>query len=397
MNFRNDLIYDRTYAVVDLDAIRENITEAKKALPHHMQFCAVVKADGYGHGAPAVAKNIDDLVDMYAVATVEEGCILRQHGIWKPILNLGVVPESSYTLMLEQDIMPSVFTLSQAEKIDREAEKMGIIAPITLAVDTGMGRIGILAEDPEGVATAEAIARMPHLSAEGIFSHFASADVSDKRFAELQYRRFMNFTEALEQRGIHIPVKHCANSAGILEGLGTEMDMVRDGISLYGLYPSGEVDRTRIHLRPALSWKANVSYVKTVPAGTTVSYGSIFTADREMEIATLPVGYADGYPRALSNQAEVLIHGHRCRQLGRVCMDQIMVDVTGLGVKINDVATLLGRDGEEKITLYDWEKFGLFRYEVLCNIGKRVPRVYIRNGGIVGTHNAYDEQYEDFL
>ena len=397
MNFRNDLIYDRTYAVVDLDAIRENITEAKKALPHHMQFCAVVKADGYGHGAPAVAKNIDDLVDMYAVATVEEGCILRQHGIWKPILNLGVVPESSYTLMLEQDIMPSVFTLSQAEKIDREAEKMGIIAPITLAVDTGMGRIGILAEDPEGVATAEAIARMPHLSAEGIFSHFASADESDKRFAELQYRRFMNFTEALEQRGIHIPVKHCANSAGILEGLGTEMDMVRDGISLYGLYPSGEVDRTRIHLRPALSWKANVSYVKTVPAGTTVSYGSIFTADREMEIATLPVGYADGYPRALSNQAEVLIHGHRCRQLGRVCMDQIMVDVTGLGVKINDVATLLGRDGEEKITLYDWEKFGLFRYEVLCNIGKRVPRVYIRNGGIVGTHNAYDEQYEDFL
>lgn len=397
MNFRNDLIYDRTYAVVDLDAIRENITEAKKALPHHMQFCAVVKADGYGHGAPAVAKNIDDLVDMYAVATVEEGCILRQHGIWKPILNLGVVPESSYTLMLEQDIMPSVFTLSQAEKIDREAEKMGIIAPITLAVDTGMGRIGILAEDPEGVATAEAIARMPHLSAEGIFSHFASADESDKRFAELQYRRFMNFTEALEQRGIHIPVKHCANSAGILEGLGTEMDMVRDGISLYGLYPSGEVDRTRIHLRPALSWKANVSYVKTVPTGTTVSYGSIFTADREMEIATLPVGYADGYPRALSNQAEVLIHGHRCRQLGRVCMDQIMVDVTGLGVKINDVATLLGRDGEEKITLYDWEKFGLFRYEVLCNIGKRVPRVYIRNGGIVGTHNAYDEQYEDFL
>ena len=397
MNFRNDLIYDRTYAVVDLDAIRENITEAKKALPHHMRFCAVVKADGYGHGAPAVAKNIDDLVDMYAVATVEEGCILRQHGIWKPILNLGVVPESSYTLMLEQDIMPSVFTLSQAEKIDREAEKMGIIASITLAVDTGMGRIGILAEDPEGVATAEAIARMPHLSAEGIFSHFASADESDKRFAELQYRRFMNFTEALEQRGIHIPVKHCANSAGILEGLGTEMDMVRDGISLYGLYPSGEVDRTRIHLRPALSWKANVSYVKTVPAGTTVSYGSIFTADREMEIATLPVGYADGYPRALSNQADVLIHGHRCRQLGRVCMDQIMVDVTGLGVKINDVATLLGRDGEEKITLYDWEKFGLFRYEVLCNIGKRVPRVYIRNGGIVGTHNAYDEQYEDFL
>ena len=397
MNFRNDLIYDRTYAVVDLDAIRENITEAKKALPHHMQFCAVVKADGYGHGAPAVAKNIDDLVDMYAVATVEEGCILRQHGIWKPILNLGVVPESSYTLMLEQDIMPSVFTLNQAEKIDREAEKMGIIAPITLAVDTGMGRIGILAEDPEGVTTAEAIARMPHLSAEGIFSHFASADESDKRFAELQYRRFMNFTEALEQRGIHIPVKHCANSAGILEGLGTEIDMVRDGISLYGLYPSGEVDRTRIHLRPALSWKANVSYVKTVPTGTTVSYGSIFTADREMEIATLPVGYADGYPRALSNQAEVLIHGHRCRQLGRVCMDQIMVDVTGLGVKINDVATLLGRDGEEKITLYDWEKFGLFRYEVLCNIGKRVPRVYIRNGGIVGTHNAYDEQYEDFL
>lgn len=399
MNEMENQRYDRTYAVVDLDIIRENVLSAKRSLPEGCKFCAVLKADAYGHGAPAVAKAIDDLTDMYGVASVEEGGILRSHGIKKPILDLGVVPESSYERMLEEEIMPSVFTRRQAEAISRLALEAGKTAEIMLALDTGMGRIGIQTEEPGALLLAEEIAALPGLHIQGAFSHFASADEADKRYTRQQLSRFLRFTGQLEERGIELPVKHCANSAGLIEGFGTELDMVRDGISIYGLYPSAEVSRERIALRPALSWKAQISYVKTVPAGTAISYGSTFVTERETRIATIPVGYADGFPRALSNRAEVLIRGRRCRILGRICMDQFMADVSGLEPEMPEIGepvTLLGQDGEENITLYEWEGFGLFPYEVLCGIGKRVPRVYIQENRVIGAHDAFGERYADF-
>ncbi len=392
-----DKVYDRTYAVIDLTAIRDNVRSAKDSLPEGTQLCAILKCDGYGHGAPPVAKAVEDIVDMFGVATVAEGHQLRRHGIWKPILDLGVAPARNYKLMLDQDIMPSIFTVEQAKKISKLAGELEIQASYMMPLDTGMGRIGIQTEEEGALELALTIAKMPNLQLEGVFTHFARADEENKDFANLQMQRFLSFTEKMEQAGIEIPIKHCANSAGIVERIGTDLNMVRDGICLYGLRPSDAVNKERLTLRPALSWKAKVTYVKDVPAGTTFSYGSTFVSDRSMRVATIPVGYGDGFPRALSNQADVLIHGKRCRILGRVCMDQFMVDVSdALETKVGDIATLLGKDGTEEVDLYEWEKLGLFPYEVLCNIGKRVPRVYVEGDTVVGKKDIFRERYADF-
>lgn len=389
--------YDRTYAEIYLDRIRRNVENARRLLKADKKFCVVLKTDAYGHGAPAVAWAVDDLVDYYAVATVEEGAVLRRHGIQKPILNLGVVPPSDYALMIRERIMPTVFTVEQAQAISAEAGRLGTTAEVHLALDTGMGRIGILTEEEGAEDTALAIAAAENIRIAGMYTHFASADEKDKSFALEQYCRFRNFAEKLEKRGLHIPIRHCANSAGIMEQIGTDFDMVRDGICVYGIYPSNEVDRGALPLLPALEWKARISYIKTVPAGYPVSYGSTFRAPHRMEIATVPVGYGDGYPRLLSGQGEVLIHGKRCPVLGRVCMDQFMADVSGLNASAGDQATLLGRDGDAEYTLYDMEKCGCFTYEVLCGIGKRVPRVYISQDRIVGMQDAFREVYPDFV
>lgn len=392
-----DKLYERTYAVVDLTAIRRNAENAIASIPAGTRFCAILKCDGYGHGAPPVAKSIEDLVDLFGVATVAEGYALRRNGIKKPILDLGVAPPRSYRLMLEQGIMPSIFTIRQAEEISLIAAELGVEASYMLALDTGMGRIGIPTDDKNSLELALSISRMPKLRLEGAFTHFSGADEADKSFARLQLERFRIFTERLERAGVSIPVRHISNSAGIVEGLGTEFDMVRDGICLYGLLPSRELANKRLSLEPALSWKAKLSHVKTVPAGTPISYGSTFISENEMEIGTIPVGYGDGFPRALSNKGHVLIRGRRCRILGRVCMDQFMVDVTGLSSEPGDIVTLIGRDGEESIDLYEWEELGLFPYEVLCNIGKRVPRVYVRDGEWIGKKDSFKDVYPEML
>lgn len=390
-----DQIYERTYAVIDLSAIRGNVESAKASLPAGMQFCAILKCDGYGHGAPPIARELEDLVDMFGVATIAEGYALRRNGIRKPILDLGVAPARSYRLMLEQNIMPSVFTLEQAREISALAGSMGCAASYMIPLDTGMGRIGIQTEEPDALSLALEIVRFPNMKLSGVFTHFASADECDKSFAELQLQRFTDFTDRMEAAGVSIPIRHAANSAGIVEQIGTGLTMVRDGICLYGLLPSAEVDQKRLVLTPALSWKAKLTHVKTVPAGTPISYGSSFVTEKETEIATIPVGYGDGFPRALSNRADVLIRGRRCRILGRVCMDQFMVDVSGLFAEVGDIVTLLGTDGTERIDLYEWADFGLFPYEVLCNIGKRVPRVYVRDGAWIGNKDIFRELYPD--
>lgn len=389
--------YYRTWAEVDLSVIRENVIHAKQVIPDHMKFCGVIKTDAYGHGAPAVAWALRDLCDMFAVATLDEGIILRDHGVEKPILCLGVIDARDYERMIRHRIMPTIFTVKQAALLEEAVLKAGTADfDITIALDTGMGRIGIVTEDADALETAKTIAGMPHLRLLTVFSHFARADETDKAFALLQLERFTRFTEAMKAAGIQIPIRHIANSAGIIEGIGHEFDMVRDGISIYGVLPSNEVSTVRVPLRQAISWRANVTHVKKVPAGTTVSYGSTFVSDQPMEIATVGLGYGDGLPRRLSNQGQVIIRGRKRPILGRVCMDQFMIDVTGLGAEPGDTVTVLGRDGDEEITVYDWEAFQLFTYEVLCDIGKRVPRVYYLDGREVGTHDACDEHYADF-
>ncbi len=392
----NTSLYHRSYAIVDLDAIRGNIRAAKAILPAQMQFCAVLKADAYGHGASYVAKAVEDLVDFFGIATLEEGESLRKIGVQKPILDLGVVPKDAYAEMMAYHVMPSVFTVEQARDMEETARSLGVTAEVTLALDTGMGRIGIATEDKNGIAVAKHIATMRHLRVVGAFTHFASADEADKSFTRLQKERFTRFLKRLEEAGVTVPIRHCANSASIIEGIGTEFNAVRDGIAMYGYYPSHEVNRARLPLKPALSWKAKLSYVKTAPAGTTVSYGSDFVTEKETEIATIPVGYADGFPRALSGGASVLIHGRKCPILGRICMDQFMVDVSGLSCEVGDLVTILGRDGEEEVRLEDWENFGVFPYEALCNIGNRIPRIYIKDGKIAGSKDYFGESRKFF-
>lgn len=392
----NQGFYERCWCEIDLDRIRENVQEVRQKYPGK-KFCAVIKSDGYGHGAVPVAKAIDDLCDYFAVASVEEGTQLRRHGILTPILCLGTVLKLQYEEMIVHSILPPVYTLKQAEEISAEAGRLGTTAKISLALDTGMGRIGIQTEEADALDVALAISALPNLEIETVFSHFARADESDKSSALLQLNRFRSFLSRLSARGVNIPIRHIANSAGIIEEIGTDFDMVRDGISLYGYLPSNEVSRDSLKISPALSWRAKAAFVKTVEKGCPISYGGTFVTDHRMEIATVGVGYADGFPRALSNRIYVLVHGEKRPVLGRICMDQFMVDVTGLDVKVGDEVTILGRDGKEEVTLYDWEKCGIFTYEAMCGIGKRVPRIYVRNGEIIGHHDLFHEQYEDFL
>jgi alanine racemase len=381
--------YDRTYAIVDLGRVVENLRLCKEKLRKGMAVCAVVKMDAYGHGIVEVAKAIEDECAMFGVATVEEAITLRKAGIEGDILILGVIPESQYALLYEYRIMPSLFTLKQLKKLEELGKKNNTNLAVHIALDTGMGRIGIQTEEKGALKIAEQILASPYIEVKGIFSHFASCDEQDKSYARKQEQRFKNYLEKLKERGFTIPLCHIANSAGILEDIGTEYNMVRDGIVLYGVYPSKEVLH-ELPIKMALSWKAKISHIKTVPAGEGISYGSTFVTEKEMKIATIPVGYGDGYPRILSGKATVLVSGKKCPILGRVCMDQFMVDITGVEAELFQEVTLLGEEGGEEISLYDWEELGVFPYEFLCGLGNRVPRVYYRGKEWIGTYNPQD-------
>ena len=389
--------YSRVYETVNLDAIRHNMEAMRDNLTGNTKMIGVVKTDGYGHGAVPVAKAIAPYVWGYAVATAEEGVILRKHGIEKPILILGVTPVDSYDLLLQYDIRPAIFQESRAKRLSELAVKEGKTASIHLAVDTGMSRIGF----PVTEAAAEEAARICHLPgirAEGLFTHFAKADERDKTATKLQIERYQTFVDLLSEKGIQIPVLHCSNSAGILDLKGAGFDVVRAGISIYGLYPSDEVDKENVKLIPAMELKSFITYIKEIEPGTSVSYGGTFTAEHRMRVATIPIGYGDGYPRNLSGCGEVLIRGQRARILGRVCMDQLMVDVTEIsGAEEGDGVTLIGQDGEEQITVEELAfRAGGFHYELLCDIGKRVPRVYLEGGRVAGTKDYFDDCFKDF-
>ena len=375
--------FDRLKAVVSLDAIAHNFAEMKKNIAEGTKMIAVIKADGYGHGAEAIARLTDSYSYIwgYAVATAEEALQLRNAGVEKPILILGLVFEEYFREMVAGDIRLTVCEYETAKKLSREAVRQDKTVHIHIGLDTGMSRIGF-ADTPESVEKIKKIAALDHLEIEGMFTHFARADETDKTPAVDQLNRYLAFAELLEKSGVHIPLKHCSNSAGIIRMKEANLDAVRAGITIYGIYPSSEVERDIVKLEPAMELKSHISYVKDLEPGASISYGGTYTADKKIRVATIPAGYADGYPRTLSNKGWVLIHGQKAPILGRVCMDQFMVNVSDIpDVKAGDEVTLIGKDGDEFISIETFgDMSGRFSYEFACDISKRVPRVYLKNG-----------------
>lgn len=378
--------YERTNVSVDLTAVRHNLLQLKSNLPEGVKLMAVVKTDGYGHGAFAIAKYTQDIIDGYAVATAEEALSLRRHNIIdKMILILGVVTEAFYEELIKAEIRIPVFDIETVDKLNNIACRIGKKAVVHVKVDTGMSRIGIRSRE-EVIDFVEYINNLPGIYMEGIFTHFAKADNKDKSATKVQYDKFTALLSELEVKNINIPIRHCANSAATIDLPEYALDMVRAGIALYGLAPSGDVDITKLGIKPVMSWYSHVAYIKKLEAGCPISYDGTFVTEKDTVVATIPVGYGDGYPRAVSNKGYVLIRGKRAPILGRICMDQFMVDVTDIeGVSVKDEVVLIGSAGEECITVDDIADIAksTFNYEIICNINKRVARLYYLDNELV--------------
>lgn len=380
------MLFRRLNAEINLDAIVSNFNEQKKKLAPNVKTMAVIKADGYGHGAVPIARELCGKADYFAVASLEEALELRHSGIYTPILILSYTSPYCYDEIINNNIHQTVYTFEMAEKLSAAAQKIGQTANIHIALDTGMTRIGFFATD-ENVEEIKKISKLPGIKIAGIFSHYARADESDKESASAQTSAFVEFVQRIENAGISIPIKHICNSAGIIE-FDEHFDMVRMGISLYGLYPSDEVDKSQIKLTPAMRLVSRVISIKDVDAGFGVSYGHTYVTTKPTRIATIPVGYADGYSRLLSSKGRVIINGQYAPIIGRVCMDQMMVDITDIKgeVKIEDKVILIGSDGDCSITADEIAVLeGTINYEVICNISRRVPRIYYKNGEKVET------------
>ena len=357
-------MYTRIRADIDLSAVKYNFDNMAKNLTPGTQIAGVIKADAYGHGAVEIARLMENVPYMwgFAVATAGEALILREAGIRKPILILGYSFIEDREQLIAEDIRMCVFDAETARDISRKASKLHKNAYIHIALDTGMGRIGFLPTE-ESLEEIRKISEMPNIVIEGLFTHFASRAL-----------------------GIDIPIRHVSNSAGIIRFREANLNMVRAGITIYGLYPSDEVEKDIVPIRPVMSLVSHISYVKNLPAGYSISYGGTFTTQRESRVATIPVGYADGYPRQLSGKACVLIRGKRAPILGRVCMDQFMVDVTDIpDAQRGDEVILVGAQGDEHITVEELGAIsGRFNYEFVCNISPRVPRVYVNREAVTG-------------
>ena len=375
--------YSRVYAKIDLDAVAWNMEQMKKNLKEGTEMVAVIKTDGYGHGAVQVAAMLEsyDYVWGYAVATLDEAVVLRAAEIQKPILVLGCIFPDQYPEMLEHEIRMNVYTKEMAEAISALAVEKGEQAYVHIKLDTGMARLGFPVEE-SSIEEIREIAALPNLVLEGVFTHFAKADEKDKTFTEMQLERFEWMTRKLKEQGITFPYIHASNSAGIIDIRKADYNLVRAGIAIYD--PSEEVDKQTVQLKPALSLKSHIAFVKDIPAGTPVSYGGDFVSEHPMRIATIPIGYGDGYPRSLSDTGYVLIRGKKAPIIGRICMDQFMVDVSDIPeAKFGDKVTLIGRDQEEYLPVEKLSELsGRFNYEFVCDLGKRIPRVYMQNGKI---------------
>ena len=371
--------HSRVDAEINMDAIAENFRAMHRNISKNTKMIAVIKTDGYGHGAVPIAEMIEKETYIwgFAVATAQEALELRANGIKKPVLILGYTFEEDYEDLVREEIRPVVFKYDMAEQLSKAALRSQKVLPIHIGLDTGMSRIGF-SDSEESIAVIKKIAALPELEIEGMFTHFARADEYDKTSTGKQFARYQAFAKRLEEEGITIPWKHVSNSAALIELPEMNLDLVRAGISIYGIYPSDEVSQEQVRLQPAMSLHSHVVYIKEIAAGTQVSYGGTFMSEQPMRIATIPVGYGDGYPRMLSGKGSVLIQGKRAPILGRVCMDQFMVDVTHIPeAQELDEVVLLGSQGGETITVEELGAIsGRFPYEFVCDIGKRVPRVY---------------------
>ena len=371
--------YERVRADISLDAILANMESMKRNLKEGVQITAVLKTNAYGHGAVEIAKVLEplDYVWGYAVAAFEEAVELREAGLRKPILLLGYVFPYCYQELAKMNIRPAVFREDMLEQLSAAAKAAGKKIKIHIAVDTGMSRIGIF-PDETGLDFVKKALETEGLQVEGMFTHFARADEADRSFTEEQLEKFVWLTEAVKERlGYEIPIRHCSNSAGIIEYPHANMSMVRAGITLYGLWPSDEVRKDIVPLEPVMSLRSHIIYIKEISAGTPVSYGGTWAPDQTVRLATVPVGYGDGWPRSLSNKGYVLIRGQKAPIRGRVCMDQFMVEVTDIpDAAEGDEVTLIGRDGDAYISMEEvGDLSGRFNYELACDINPRVPRV----------------------
>lgn len=378
----------RTEAKIDLDAVLYNYNNTRAKLSNGTKLLGVIKADAYGHGAVELAKILDDKCDFFGVACIEEAVELKKADIKTPLLILGYVSPCEYELVVKYDIRIPVFSYDVAHALSKEAVKQNKTVAFHFCIDTGMSRIGMQVND-ESADLCKKIISLPNIEAEGLFSHFATADETDLSKAVAQRDCFKKFVALLEDRGINIPIKHINNSAGIMN-FDEEFDMCRMGIVLYGLYPSHEVDESLLSIKPVMTWTARISHIKLLEAGREISYGGTYKTTETRKIATIPVGYADGYPRILSNKGCVLVNGERAPIVGRVCMDQFMVDITDItgDVNIEDEVVLVGKQGDEILSMEEVsENAYSFNYELPCNVARRVPRVYYQNGEVVKTTN----------
>lgn len=390
MNF-----YERVCAAVDLDAISDNVRALYDNMKHPCRLLAVVKSDGYGHGALPIARRLEneECVCGFATATAEEALILRRCGILKPIMILGYTFPYSYRELIEENIELTVFRKDTVEQLSALARQLNKTVKVHVKIDTGMHRIGVEPNE-NGKELIQAVINNEFLELNGIFSHLATADEADKTSALLQVERFERFVHEIEnENGLSIPMKHCFNSAGIMDLDSETMNVARIGISLYGIQPSDDIRAKHINLKPALSLRSHIVFIKELEAGVPISYGGTYITNRKTRVATIPVGYGDGYPRGLSNCGHVLISGRKAPILGRVCMDQFMVDVTDIPEAAEgSVVLLIGRDGSEEITVEELcRKYGGFRYEMICDIGKRVPKEYLADGIVVYSKDYHDD------
>ena len=375
--------YHRCFAAIDLDALDHNLAALQAKMAPGVKSCAVVKANGYGHGAVRVSLHLEDRVDYFAVACIEEALELREGGVKKPVLVLSYTHPSWYAQLIENNITATIYNESEAAHLSKVALTLGKKAVVHLAVDSGMGRIGFV-PGTDSADVIDRITRLPGLHVEGIFTHYACADIRDKTDKNRQTAQFDSLLDMLDERGIEIPIVHACNSAGTMDP-DKNYDMCRLGIALYGLYPSDEMDREDVVLKPAMEVVSHVVHIKTVPAGTQIGYGHIYTAPDSRRIATVSIGYADGYNRCMTGKGHVLINGQKAPIVGKVCMDQLMVDITDIaGVSVGDHVVVLGKNGNEEISADDFGALCYsFNYEVACNWMPRVKRVYYKDGKIV--------------
>ena len=380
-------MYFRTQARIDLDAVEYNCSNVRAKLPDDCKLLGVIKADAYGHGAVELAHLLDEKCDFFGVACIEEAVELKKAGVKAPILILGYVDPNVYDLVVKYDVRIPIFSMESAVALSNEAVRQGKTVPFHFCIDTGMSRIGFQVNEQSADMCKE-IALLPNIEAEGLFSHFATADESDLTKALAQREKYKAFVKMLEDRGVNIPVKHLNNSAGIMN-FDEYFDMCRMGIILYGLYPSEEVDKSLLDIKPVMSWLTHITHIKTLEPGREISYGGTYKTTEPRVIATIPVGYADGYPRCLSNKGRVIINGQYANIVGRVCMDQFMVDVTDVkGVNLNSTVTLVGSDGDACLSMEEVSNSAhSFNYELPCRVARRVPRVYYKNGEIVKVVN----------